>query len=433
MKTRWFPALLALLLLLSPVVRAEADAPRTTVLIYMSGSDLESEDASASADLLEMVRAGVPADGPVRVLVQAGGATRWHAPGLTDRQANLLQVTDSGLRVLETQKGRDMGDPETLAAFLSYARENFPADRYLLVLWGHGDGPAGGVCFDDLFDGDSLTLDELAWALESASRAGLNIEAVVLDACMMNCADLLMHLGASTDYIVSSQESTLGSGGRYDLWLDALAAAPDMDTRALCETIAKTYIETADHGAFSQPATASVLDASQAGAVQSAVEALYVELDALLHTQSEELLAAARGLYSFGELDGNPPSGLVDALDLCGALQNLAPEECAALRAAVQRAVIFSADSGDLRDKTCGLSLFLPCDEQPWSSALDWYAPLADDSSYARLIVRLAEQLNQKTSVLGLLRGLFSGPETSAPSEPQVDVNHIWQGLVEAG
>ena len=32
-----------------------------------------------------------------------------------------------------------MTDPDTLENFLRWGKSNYPADRYLVVLWGHGD------------------------------------------------------------------------------------------------------------------------------------------------------------------------------------------------------------------------------------------------------------------------------------------------------
>ena len=428
---RWFwmlPVLALLGMLCAPALGEEM---RTTVLVYISGADLESEDASATADIQEMVRAGVQASGPVTVLVEAGGAKRWHTDGLTDRNVNLLQVTQDGIAQLDSPGKCSMGDADTLAGFLAYARENAPADRTLLVLWGHGDGPTSGVCFDELYEDDALMLDEIAAALREADAAGQNTEAVIFDACLMNCADLLTNLGQYTDLIVASQESTLGTGARYDLWLAALAADPDIDTRALCEIIAETYIGTASHGLFSQVASMSVLDAAQSDALTAAVEALYARLDALSDDDLAALPGALENLASFGEFDGSPPSGLMDAAQLCDVLEAYAPQECAALRAAVADAVCYKADSGKLAGQTCGLSLFLPCTEQDWPDALyDWYRPLTEERSYAHLIVRLAAQLDtrQSASLIDLLRGAFIGSGDTGGG-PAVDRQHIWQGL----
>ena len=415
----------------APAMAAENEM-HTTVLVYMSGSDLESEDASATADIQEMLRANVPADGALTVLVETGGAKRWHLDGSRSRKNRLYRIVGDSWQLLETVGRRNMGDPDTLSDFLAYARESFPAERYVLVLWGHGDGPTGGVCFDELFADDALMLNEIAAALEGATRAGQSIDALIFDACMMNSADLLFSLGAYADYIVASQESTLGSGGRYDLWLSALVENPEMDGLEICTRFADDYVATGSHGLFSQTTTASVLDCGATDALQGAVEALYGELNRRFDDSADEICAAVADLASFGELDGNLPSGLMDALHLCDALEPFAPEACAALRAAVEHAVSFRADSGALEDATCGLSLFLPCAAQDWPDELyDWYQPLADDSSYAQLIVRMAREQEQREaqggSLLDALRDALSGDSES--DAPSVDAQHIWQGL----
>ncbi|MDO5323633.1 MAG: clostripain-related cysteine peptidase [Clostridia bacterium] len=412
-----------------PAMAAEG-AMRTTVLIYMSGSDLESEDGSATADIQEMLRANVPADGPLSVLVETGGAKKWQLDGHPDDKNCLYRISGEDCQMLETLGKRSMGAPDSLSAFLEYGRKNYPADRYILVLWGHGDGSTGGVCFDELFDDDSLMLDEIAAALEDASQTGQNIEALIFDACSMNCADLLFSLGGCVDYIVASQESTLGSGGRYDLWLSALAQSPEMDALEICTRFAGDYVSTGSHGLFSQATTASVLDCGASGALREAVEALYGALNLRFDDSADEICAAVSQLPSFGELDGSPPSGLMDALQLCDALEAFAPEECTRLRSAVNQAVRFHADSGALEGVTCGLSLFLPCAEQDWPDELyDWYQPLADESDYARLIVRMAQkqEVGLGSSLLGFLRDAFSGDYES--DSPAVDMQHIWQGL----
>ena len=402
---------------------------RTTVLIYMSGSDLERVDGSATVDIQEMVRANVPADGPLTVLVETGGSRKWQLDDYPDKKNCLYRVSGDGYELLEILGKRNMGDPDTLSEFLEYGRENYPADRYILVLWGHGDGPTGGVCFDELSHDDSLMLDELAGVLGGADRAGQRINAVIFDACMMNCVDLFSHLGPYTDYIVSSQESTLGSGGRYDLWLSALVDAPELSTLEICVRFAADYVSTGKHGLFSQTTTMSVLDCAVTPDILGATEALYAQLNTIFDSQQSAILSAVSGLVSFGELDGGPPSGLMDAMQLCAALEPFAPRECAALRVAVQRAVPFHADSGEQEGATCGLTLFLPCAQQRWPSELfDWYNPLAEDSSYAQLIVRMAKALRSggASSAGNYLRDAVAGASTGSD---HADMQHIWQGL----
>ena len=121
-------------LLFATILSACASAARTNVLVYMSGSDLESESASGTADLNEMVAAGIDPDAEVTVLVETGGAQYWHTQGVYARANQIHRVTQEGVSTLKTLPAASMGSGETLAAFLAFARENNPAERTLLVV-----------------------------------------------------------------------------------------------------------------------------------------------------------------------------------------------------------------------------------------------------------------------------------------------------------
>lgn len=49
--------------------------------------------------------------------------------------------------------------------------DTYPAERYGLILWNHGSGTIDGLCFDQQFHNDSLTLPELDVALAEGTRA----------------------------------------------------------------------------------------------------------------------------------------------------------------------------------------------------------------------------------------------------------------------
>ena len=42
-----------------------------------------------------------------------------------------------------------MSDPQTLKDFIDYSVDNFPAEKYDLILWDHGGGPTGGFAVDN--------------------------------------------------------------------------------------------------------------------------------------------------------------------------------------------------------------------------------------------------------------------------------------------
>ena len=80
MKQRALCLVMLLLLLALPVLSACTGGESALLLIYMCGSDLESEHGYASANIEEMLSAKLPRN--LEVVLQTGGAERWHSHGI---------------------------------------------------------------------------------------------------------------------------------------------------------------------------------------------------------------------------------------------------------------------------------------------------------------------------------------------------------------
>lgn len=148
--------------------------PGYTVLIYMNGSDLESswdEDyevysGAATTDLTEML-SGLSGD-EVKVVVETGGTLAWDNPHIDGSQNQRWKLENGELVHLADLGPKNMGDPQTLTDFIVWGMKNHPSNNYALIFWNHGGGSVLGFGVDELFDGDSLTLDEIAMGLSDA-------------------------------------------------------------------------------------------------------------------------------------------------------------------------------------------------------------------------------------------------------------------------
>ena len=138
--------LICLLLMLAMVLAAGCAlaGETTTLLVYMCGTDLQ--DAGCQ-DLVEM--AEVEAGDAINVVVLAGGASEWDIDDLKGNARNLAVIRDGYFEELEQWKQASMGSPESLKEFLEFGLTEYPADRTIVVLWDHGAGSEGGVCFDE--------------------------------------------------------------------------------------------------------------------------------------------------------------------------------------------------------------------------------------------------------------------------------------------
>ena len=126
-----------------------------TIIVYLCGSDLESENGMASMDMEEMERASTGSD--VKFVLETGGANSWEN-GVSRRKLERYVICDGKAERVDSLAMANMGESSTLADFLKWGVAEYPAGNMGLVLWNHGSGSINGVCFDENEDYDSLLL-----------------------------------------------------------------------------------------------------------------------------------------------------------------------------------------------------------------------------------------------------------------------------------
>lgn len=142
----------------------------------------------------------------------------------------------------------NMGDPQTLIDFASWAVTAYPAKKYLLVIWNHGGGfrssaYSKGIGQDDTSGKDTITMPELEDVLFAISiQAGKNIDIVGMDACLMAMTEVAYQIKDYADILVASEESEPNDGWPYDTILAQLAANPTMSSTQLATDIVDKYI-----------------------------------------------------------------------------------------------------------------------------------------------------------------------------------------------
>ena len=157
-----------------------------TIMIYMVGSNLESQSSLASQDIIEMLESGVNPQ-KCNVVIFTGGANSW-ALNIQSNVNTVLNLNSSGSDfdiIATTQSAANMGDPNTFLDFLNYAYSNFPAEHYSLICWDHGGGSLFGFGSDELYSGDGLSLQEMEYALKSSPFASKKLDFLGFDACLM--------------------------------------------------------------------------------------------------------------------------------------------------------------------------------------------------------------------------------------------------------
>ena len=247
--------LLAALAWTAPALAEELD--EWTVMFYLCGSDLESKNGYATGNLEEIqscltydtakrvmgrINTNEESLGGVNVVLETGGCKEWHAQtvGMEIDPGSLQRWRfrpDSSLRddvapfsLEQTLPLANMADAPTLADFIRWSAENYPAKKYALVLWDHGGGSRTGILVDELFDGDILYLDELQTALRNG---GAQLETVLFDACLMANIETACAVSDSARWMIASEEVVAGKGTAMGDWLQQLYYTPQWDGRRL--------------------------------------------------------------------------------------------------------------------------------------------------------------------------------------------------------
>lgn len=341
---------------------AEQSAQRKlTLMVYMCGSNLESQYGLASEDIQEMLSAGVD-DRDVKVLVMTGGSsnwwTRWGAGNTT-----ILEIGNRKLRAVwpdgdEAQDAdMNMGDAKTLSFFLQYGMANYPAEDYALILWNHGGGPMVGVCWDELHSGDTLTLAELDMALKAAELPQ-KLSWIGFDACLMSSVETAFVCEPYTRYMIASQETEPSDGWNY-AFLKGLEG--DADGRATGRRIVDAYFDgMAD---TRDMVTLSCVDLSGMSGIVSAMDDFFGQVINRLNEDSFARLSKLRmAATGFGKSVRSSSDDCYDLVDLSDLVREYGeiPELAAAadgLANAMSEAVTYcrSSEAG-----ACGLSVYHP-------------------------------------------------------------------------
>ena len=357
-----------------------------TIMVYLCGSDLESSGGLASLNLEEMCSAVLPED--VNVLVETGGSSAWYWDGIETDVLGRYQVVDGSLEEAETAELASMGDPSTLTDFIQWGMDNYPSEHYGVILWDHGGGNADGVCYDELYDGDNLTLPELGSALNDT---GVTLDFIGFDACLMASFETAKAISGFGYYMVASEETEPGQGWDYESMLNAIGEDPSMQGDALGKVICDAFLDKCLRLDCADEATLSVIDLSAVDMLDRTFDE-YTSGMAMAADDVEALNSVASGADQTESYGGNTDAegycNMVDVADLVSNTQDYVQTDGSGLLRAIDEAVVYSVH-GDSRENSHGISVFYPIEVT--EDELSVYIQNSDNTPYLQYIAAVTD------------------------------------------
>lgn len=366
-----------------------------TVMIYMVGSNLESEGGAASLDILEMVKSGIDLK-KNNVLIYTGGSKIWYIDGINSMTNSVIKLEEGEniQRVAETQISKNMGEPATLSEFITYCYDNYKANHYALICWNHGAGPIGGFGSDELYENDSLFAPEMKEALDNTPFAsGEKLEFIGFDACLMASLEYADMLSTYANYMVASQEVEPGYGWDYSFLSILNESADPKEIATNIIDSYKNYYE-ANKTTYSNPdITLSCIDLNKAKDTIAALDGLFGKMSGDVSSETYISFATNRNntkSYGLSATGGKGNSlDLIDLGDFAEKMSGEYDEEGEELKNAISKMVVYQSSNVE---GTCGVSLYYPYDNKAYFNAIGQYlCGVENSSAYKGYISKFAD------------------------------------------
>ena len=361
-----------------------------TIFVYLCGTDLETDSGMGTDDLEEMAKSS-PSD-KVRFVVQTGGTEEWTEDDVDTDKTDRFLVQNGEITKVDEKKLTNMGTPDTLADFLVWGTSNYSSEHMGLVLWNHGGGSITGVCFDEKYDQDSITLMEMDAALLKASETSKRkFDFIGYDACLMGTVEVANVLATYADYMFGSEEMEPGSGWDYTAIGNFLSKNPDSDTEALGKVVCDSFYESNVKADDEELTTLAVIDLSK-------IDNLILSFNSFAKNMydagedASNLADMIRGIEEVDNFGGNNKTegytNMVDMGGICDACSAYA-DGADKVNQALDAAIVYQV-TGSTHPDVSGLSMYYPLSIQG-SNELSLFSKVSVSPYYVSFVDRLGK------------------------------------------
>lgn len=355
-----------------------------TVLIYMCGGEEESKGGVSSKKLQQIMSVDYPDN--VNVAVQTGGSSDWKTKGIYSDYIQRFEAGGGNMYLADQAITSNMGEYQTLSAFIQWGLSRYKSDNYMLLISGSGGGFMHGMCYDELNGNDSLNIEEISYAL---STAGANFDIVALDSSLMGSLETASALSTSCQYLVSSQAVQRSDCWNYEGFLNYICSNPSAGADEISKAICDTYYERCETLGVDDEAVLSAVDLSKISTLNQAFDGMAGDMVTATDSMDNyrNLIAALGTVYKYGgasEYEGY--SNLCDVGDMAVKVKEYVGNTADVLVNALNDAVIYRV-CGENRQSATGLSVYYPIETN--SEELQNYMEWATSKKYKEFLRKI--------------------------------------------
>ena len=275
-----------------------------TVMIYMAGADLESEQALGTYDL-KSIDYSKTYENNVNVVLMAGGSQAWRNNYVDVSETSIFELKDGGFTKVDVRSQDNMGASDNLLYFLNYVYNNYKTKNYDLIFWNHGAAIDGSE-FDTL-SGDNLSLADMDAAFSKSPFTGNNkLEIISFRTCLNGTIEVANLYKNYAKYMVASEEVTIGSSVSSALsFINEINGKDDaisVGTKQInaYDSVVYNVCAVNNYEGYCQPSTYSVVDLSKIDKINNSLNLFAEDLNNNLTSNYNEFARIRANMFQYG-------------------------------------------------------------------------------------------------------------------------------------
>jgi hypothetical protein len=246
----------------SAIIAYKIVVHKWTFMFYMNADG--NLEPFAIRDLIEMANVG--SNDSLAIVLLVDRHPKYFASPVDWADSRYIAIRQNNKFKDKSMGELDMGAPRTLQNFVKWGQENFPAEKFALVLWDHGGGwmtqnntalkkpnptlkfplspPGINEDLETYLDvGPDETSNNTLWSLEiKHALAPLpKLDILWFSTCLTGMIENAFQFRHAADYFVASEDNMPATGSDNNIFFSTVKDNPDMSPAEIAKWIVQSY------------------------------------------------------------------------------------------------------------------------------------------------------------------------------------------------